>query len=139
VACPKDEAALLKRRNTLDGRKKWEPAREPEDLARFFVLRANAGDVDGLVALYEPDALLAGSEGQVLIGTEAIRDFYVGLLASQPTFVAGEQRRALRRDNFALTSSRLVNGIVTAEIARQQPDGTWLWAIDQPAIAQEIP
>ena len=126
-----------RRRRTIDSRKKWEPAGNPEDLARFFVLRANAGDVDGLVALYEPDAVLVGSEGQFLIGSAAIRDFYAGLLANQPTFVAGEQRPALRHGDIALTSSRLVNGIVTAEVARQQADGTWLWAIDQPAIAQE--
>ncbi len=117
--------------------KQWEPARDPEDLARFFVVRANAGDVDGLVALYEPDAVLAGPDGQVMRGAEAIRDFYAALLASRPTFVAGEQRPALRRDDIALTSSRLVNGRVTAEVARRQPDGTWRWAIDQPAVAQE--
>jgi ketosteroid isomerase-like protein len=122
----------------MDSRKRWEPALEPEDLARYFVVRANAGDVDGLVALYEPDAVLAGSQGQVIIGTEAIRDFYAGLLANQPTFAAGEQRPALRHGKLALTSSRLVNGIVTAEVGRQQADGTWLWAIDQPAIAQEL-
>ena len=34
-------------------------AARPEDLSRLFVERANAGDVDGLVALYEPDAVLA--------------------------------------------------------------------------------
>jgi hypothetical protein len=31
-----------------------EPAMQPEDLGRYFLERANAGDVDGLVALYEP-------------------------------------------------------------------------------------
>lgn len=40
-------------------------ALEPEELARFFVLRANAGDVEGLVALYEPDAALAHADGKV--------------------------------------------------------------------------
>jgi ketosteroid isomerase-like protein len=106
-------------------------------LARFFVTRANAGDVEGLVALYEPDAVLAGPDDQLVIGTEAIRRFYARLLAEQPTFVAGKQRPALRQGDLALTSSRLVNGTVTAEIARRQPDGSWLWIIDQPAIAQE--
>jgi ketosteroid isomerase-like protein len=104
----------------MHSRKTWEPALNPEDLARYFVVRANAGDVDGLVALYEPDAILAGSDGQVLIGTEAIRSFYAKLLAERATFVAGEQRAALRQGDLALTSSRLVNGIVTAEVARQQ-------------------
>jgi hypothetical protein len=41
----------------MKGAKHQEPAVQPDDLARFFVERANAGDVDGLVALYEPDAV----------------------------------------------------------------------------------
>jgi hypothetical protein len=36
-----------------------EGAAQPEDLSRFFLERANAGDVEGLVALYQPDAVLA--------------------------------------------------------------------------------
>lgn len=121
----------------MNSHKTWEPAMRPEDLARFFVLRANAGDVDGLVALYEPDAVLAGPDGQVMRGKDVIRSFYARLLADRPTCQAGDQRPALRLGDLALTSSRLVNGTVTAEVARQQPDGTWLWVIDQPAIAQE--
>ena len=35
------------------------PAVEPEDLNRMFLERANAGDVDGVVARYEPNAVLA--------------------------------------------------------------------------------
>ena len=45
-----------------------------------------------------------------------------------PTFAAGQQRPVLRHGKLALTSSRLVTGTVTAEVARQQADGTWLWA-----------
>ena len=119
-----------------DGGKTREPALDPEDLARFFVSRANAGDVEGLVALYEPDAVLAGSGGRILVGTEAIRGFYAELLAERPRFELGEQRPALRRGDLALTSSRLTNGTVTAEVARRQADGTWLWAVDQPFIAK---
>ena len=37
-------------------------AREPEDLARLFHERANAGDAEGLVALYEPQAVVAAGE-----------------------------------------------------------------------------
>ena len=99
----------------MDSRTTREPALKPEDLARFFVERANAGDVEGIVALYEPDAILAGPEGQVMIGIDAIRGFYAGLLANRPTFVAGEQRPALRQSDVALTSSRLVNGIVSCD------------------------
>ena len=49
------------------------------------------------------------------------------LLVSRANAV-GEQRPAMLRENLALTSTRLPNGIVTAEV------GTWLWAIDQPSI-----
>jgi len=45
----------------MDNYSNWEPALDPQDLARFFVLRANAGDIEGLVALYESDAVLSTS------------------------------------------------------------------------------
>jgi ketosteroid isomerase-like protein len=125
------------RGNTVvEQHKKWESALNPNDLGRFFLLRANAGDVEGIVALYESDAVLALTDGQVVTGSHAIRAFYAGLLADQPTFEPGEQRPALCSGDVALTSTLLADGIVTAEVARRQPDGTWLWAIDQPAIAK---
>lgn len=117
--------------------KNWEPALNPEDLGKFFVLRANEGDVDGLVALYEADAVLAIGDRQLAIGSAAIRAFYAKMLTDRPQFEPGEQRTALRYGDLALTSSRLLNGVVTAEIARKQPNGTWLWAVDQPTIAKE--
>jgi hypothetical protein len=40
-----------------------EQAREPEDLDRFFLERARAGDVEGVVALHESDAVLASPTG----------------------------------------------------------------------------
>lgn len=120
----------------MDNSTNWKPALQPEDLARFFVHRANAGDVEGLVALYESDAVLSVGEGKVAVGVEAIRDFYTKLLANRPTFEPGEQRPALRQGDLALTSSRLTNGVVTAEVARKQSDGSWLWIIDQPVIAK---
>ena len=111
---------------------KHERASEPEDLGRFFIERANAGDANGLAALYEPDAVLAAPQGQVTTGTEAIRQFYERLLAGRQTF-SGEQQPAPRNGDLALTSTRFPGG-VTVELARRQPDGTWLWVIDQPNI-----
>ena len=107
-------------------------ALEPEDLSRFIVERLNAGDVEGLVALYEPDAVLALPDGQVARGSEEIRRAYARLVAGRPTFVPGRQLPTLRDGDLALTSSRLADGSVTVEVARRQADGTWLWVIDQP-------
>lgn len=59
-----------------------DPATGPEDLSRFFVERANSGDVEGLVALYEPDAVLALPSGEVARGSDAIRKAYEQLLGA---------------------------------------------------------
>jgi ketosteroid isomerase-like protein len=109
---------------------------EPEDLSRLFLERANAGDVEGLVELYEPGAVLAFPPGHVSVGRDAIRAAYEGLLAGRPTFGAGDQHPAIRNDTgeLALTSTRLAGRNATAEVARRQPDGSWLWIIDQPAV-----
>ncbi|WP_022668079.1 YybH family protein [Desulfospira joergensenii] len=106
-------------------------AKEPNDLEKFFVERANAGDVDGLVALYESDARLDCGNGEVMIGIEQIREFFIHFLAGRPQLAPSRQAPALCSGNLALTSSRLDNGEITAEVARRQPEGNWLWVIDQ--------
>ncbi len=114
-----------------------EPAKEPNDLERFFVERANAGDVEGLVALYESNATLDCGGGEVLVGLDQIRNFFIKFLASHPQLTPSVQAPALCNGDLALTSSRLSNEDITAEIARRQPDGNWLWAVDQFALGEE--
>jgi ketosteroid isomerase-like protein len=112
-----------------------EPARDPQDLERLLVSRQRAGDVDGMVALYEPNAVLDFGGGQLTLGREAIRTFYAGLVATDRKFAFGDQRPCIVTGDLALTSTRLPDGSVTAEVARRQPDGTWLWVIDQFSMA----
>ena len=114
-----------------------DPAKEPNDLERLFVERANAGDLEGLVALYEPNAVIACGNGEVVIGLEQIRKFFVKFLANRPQLDRSVQAPALRGGDLALTSSRVRNGDITAEIARRQADGHWLWAVDQFVLGKE--
>jgi ketosteroid isomerase-like protein len=107
-------------------------AQQPEDLDRIFLKRASAGDVDGVVALYEPGAVLAFPPGHLAIGTQAIRNVYAELLARPPRFT-GVIRPAIRNGDIAITSTTRA-GNATVEVARRQPDGTWLWMIDQPSV-----
>ena len=109
-------------------------ATEPNDLARFFIERANAGDVEGLVALYEPDAVLAFPPGSLAAGQAEIRKVYEQFVAAAPVLSPGRQHPALVSGDLALTATTLTTGEVTVEIARRQPDGSWLWAVDQPAL-----
>jgi hypothetical protein len=103
-----------------------EPARDPQDLERLLVSRERAGDVDGMVALYEPHAVLDDGGGRLMVGREAIRAFYAGVVATGRKYDFGNQRPAIISGDLALTSTRSADGSVTAEIARRQADGTWL-------------
>ncbi len=110
-------------------------ASDPQELAQLLVAAANAGDVEGMVALYEPEAVLAGGGGKTARGTVEIREFYTALLKTGIVFTLGTQRPPLVSGEIALTSTRLPNGIITAEVARRQEDGSWRWVIDQPSIS----
>lgn len=109
-------------------------ATQPEDLPRLFVQRANAGDVDGLLELYEGGAVLAVPGGGEVRGRSAIRRFYQELLASEPVFTPGEQRSVVRLGDVALTSTRLGSTTATADVARRQFDGTWRWVLGRPGV-----
>jgi len=118
----------------MTGRPAHEPPRRPEDLSDFFLQRANAGDVEGVVALYEPDAVLAFPPGELAVGHGQIRAVYAEFLASRPALGSAGQRPAIVNGDVALTSTLLPGGGATVEIARRQPDGTWCWVIDQPLV-----
>jgi ketosteroid isomerase-like protein len=112
-----------------------ERAVEPEDLARLFVERANAGD--GLAALYEPDAVLAFPPGQVTEGRDAIRAIYEQLIAKGVPVELEEALPTLTQGDLALTSTHRRDGPgIRVQIARRQPDGTWLRVIDRPEPPQ---
>ncbi|UNO42299.1 nuclear transport factor 2 family protein [Streptomyces sp. MST-110588] len=113
-----------------------EVATEPNDLGKYFIERANAGDVDGLVALYEPDAVLAFPPGSLASGHAEIRKVYEQFVAAAPVLSPGRQHPALVTGDVAMTAATQTNGDVSVEIARRQPDGTWLWVTDQPALAR---
>ena len=113
-----------------------ESIHDPQELERQLVIRENAGDVDGMTALFEPDAVIELNDGRLVRGTEAIREFFTelqvtGLGPEGRKFMLGEQRPALISGDLALTSTRSIDGDITSEVARRQADGTWLWVIDR--------
>ncbi len=119
------------------------PARKPQDLPRLFIEAFNAGDLDAIMALYEPDAVLAPQPGQQVSGTEAIREAISGFFALNPRF-EGQTKRLLQAGDLALAhlAWRIIgtgpdgNPIeltdTSADVFRRQPDGTWLIVIDNP-------
>jgi ketosteroid isomerase-like protein len=115
---------------------KREPARDPQDLERLLVSREWAGDVEGMVALYAPDAVIDCGGGRLVRGLDDIRALFAGLVAQGARFAVGVQSPATISGDLALTSTRLPDGRVTAEVGRRQSDGTWLWVIDRFCVAR---
>ena len=111
-----------------------EPARDPQDLERLLVARQWAGDVDGMVALFAAQAVIDCGDGVMLRGREAIRAYFAEYVRSGRKFQAGTQRPAIVNGDWALTSTRLPDGDVTAEVAQRQSDGSWLWVIDKYSV-----
>lgn len=110
-----------------------EKARTPEDITRLFVERSNAGDADGVAALYEEGAVMAYPPGETTVGRDAIRELWATVLAHAPHFEAEQPLPTLISDDIALTSTPPKDGAgARAQVVRRQPDGSWLRLLDQP-------
>ncbi len=110
-----------------------EGARTPEDITRLFVERANAGDAEGMAELYEPEAVMAFPPGGTTVGREAIRRLFEQMLASRPTFKPEAPLPTVQVGGLALTATRARDEAgARAQVARRQPDGTWLRVLDRP-------
>jgi ketosteroid isomerase-like protein len=108
-------------------------ALKPEDLTRLFVERANAGDAAGIAALYEEQAVMAYPPGSQTVGRDAIHTLWQKVLANAPRFEQEPPLPTLISGDIALTSTPPKDGAgARAQVARRQPDGTWLRLLDQP-------
>lgn len=115
-------------------------ALKPEDLTRLFVERANAGDAAGIAALYEQQAVIAYPPGSQTAGRDAIRALWEKVLANAPHFEHEPPLPTLISGDIALTSTPPKDGAgARAQVARRQPDGTWLRLLDQPEFIPPAP
>ena len=118
-------------------------AKTPEEIDRLFVQAFSAHDLDALVALYEPDAVLVPQQGQTVTGRDAIRETLKGFLTlcgefrSEVKSVVQTGDLALVRSDWSLVGTAPggcpvdLSGCGVA-IVRRQPDGSWLFVIDNP-------
>lgn len=120
-----------------------EKAQTPADCDRLFAHYVKAGDLDALVALYEPDARLVHQDGTVAIGREQIADSLRPL-----TNVRADMRMnvvksiaygdvAIQYNEWTLTIPNAEGRLnesrgMAVECLRRQADGGWLYAIDDP-------
>jgi ketosteroid isomerase-like protein len=111
-------------------------ALKPEDLTRLFVERANNKDAAGIAALYEEHAVMAYPPGSQTTGRDAIRALWEKLLPDMPRFEPEEPLPTLVSGDIALTATAPKDGAgARAQVARRQPDGSWLRLLDQPEFS----
>lgn len=108
-------------------------AQEPNELVQLLVVRVREGDVDGLVELFEDDAVL-DTGNEPVKGATALREFWTAFVASGVAVEVGMQSPPLINGDLALTTTLMPDGVVTVEIARRQADGSWRWVVDQPSL-----
>jgi len=117
-------------------------AQTPEEVDSLFEKFANAGDLDGLMTLYEPGATL--NFGAPATGLMAIRQVLHGVIGANPkislnvtSVIPGGDDVALVYASYELSmdgpdGNRQQLSGKTVEVMRKQTDDTWLFVIDDP-------
>ena len=119
------------------------PATTPEQVHELWTNAFKAADRDALLDLYESSAVLAPAPDEVHEGHEAIGAALDAFLGLKPTFdmnlvqvvKAGDLAILYSRWDLVGTDpngSEVRMGGVTSDVVRQQADGHWLMAIDNP-------
>ena len=121
------------------------PAHKPEECNLLLMKAVEGGDLDAAVTLYEPKATFVVSPDQVVAGHAAIRDVLQGMAAhatgkiEEITVVpSADGTVAITRTKGSVTSPGpdgrpVTTSFHSVEIVRKQPDGTWLFVIDDPS------
>jgi uncharacterized protein (TIGR02246 family) len=120
--------------------------RDPRENHERFERAVNAGDIDALAALYEPEAVYVAGPGQHVVGRKAIRAALAAWLATKPKLrleltglaVAGDV--ALERTRWTVVmpgpgGKPAESSGSSSVVLRRQADGTWMMAVDDPGIA----
>ena len=103
----------------------------------------NRGDLEGALALYEPNAVLVAQPGQLARASKELRAALGGFIGLKPE-LRSEDQHVIEAGDIALYTSRwTLRGTdpsgqamtmegVSSDVLRRQRDGRWLIAIDNP-------
>jgi ketosteroid isomerase-like protein len=105
-------------------------APSPAELETRFCVLAASGDVDALTRLYAADAVVSLPHGREAAGHVAIRAAFTEALAAGVRWAEPDSVRVIDSGALALTTSTSTEGVVATQVARREPDGSWVWVRD---------
>ena len=85
---------------------------KPENWPSLFEQNLNAGDLEAVVALYEPDARLVARSGETVVARDRIRDALGGLIKSK-TRLQSPDRTSSDDTDLASTGSRFEDRLMS--------------------------
>ena len=119
----------------------------PADVYPTLMKAFNAGDIDGILACYEPQACFVSKSGRAARGAVELRDLYRAMLSTSPQVKLDVRKITPSGGDLALvvvdwtewtpnTASSAGGakqwGGTAMDIVRKQPDGTWKLVLDIP-------
>jgi ketosteroid isomerase-like protein len=112
-------------------------AKSPEEICSLFRRYMAEGDIDSVLSIYDPNAVILSHSGELMKGSEALRQ-QLAPLAAEKTVFDFNIRQIVQTGDIALmhtdwkVSSPEIMSVYAIEVARRQPDGTWRWLIGDP-------
>lgn len=116
---------------------------DPADWPRLFEHHLNGGDLEAVVALYEPDARFVSRSGETLVGRDRVRQVLAGMIETE-TRLQSRVVRAVTVGDVALLYTDFEGTTVdpagrrvhvhhrAIEVLRRQPDGAWKLIVGDP-------
>lgn len=110
------------------------PAKTPEEICGLFKSYMAEGNLDGLLSLYDPEAVFVTQSGDVtgdlrkelapMAVAHAVFDFHINKVVRSGDI-------ALMHTDWKVSSPQEMS-VYAIEVARRQSDGTWRWLIGDP-------
>ena len=115
----------------------------PESAVREFFKTFNQGNIESILAFYEPKAAFVPQPGQVVEGTAALRAAINGFLSMKPTLTMGKYQAIVAGDIALSLVAWTLKGTgpdgkpvqmegTGTDVLSRQADGRWLFLIDNP-------
>ncbi len=116
---------------------------DPAKLPVLFQDALNAGDIDGVLALFAPGAGMRTVAGELVVGAEALRAEISGTVAARGRLTNVQRHTLVGADTVLLVTDwtleidlpggeRIAPTGSTANVARRDADGGWRFTVLNP-------